>query len=141
MLPLSSFVRGDEFNERFLKSSLISCSRNRELPKDICVRAICEKGTFMNSLEEVVDLIENSIRNLRPDQSSALGLETPLIGSDRVLDSMNLVELCLILEDAAFGLGFSFDWTSSSAMSQTKSMFRNISTLAETFFEQMNTSK
>jgi acyl carrier protein len=100
----------------------------------------CER-IIVNSLEDVVELIENSIRRLRPELSSILSLDTPLIGSDRVLDSMNLVELCLILEDIAFDLGFSFDWTSTSAMSQTKSMFRNISALSESFYEQMNASK
>jgi acyl carrier protein len=59
-----------------------------------------------------------------------------LIGGDSLLDSMNLVETCLRLEDIADEHGFEFDWTSEAAMSKSRSMFRTISTLAEEFAKQ-----
>ena len=36
---------------------------------------------------------------------------------------MNLVEICLALEDKSSGLGFEFDWTSENAMFKLKGIF------------------
>ena len=52
------------------------------------------------------------------------------------LDSMKLVELCLTLEDKASDIGFEFDWTSDTAMSKSRSMFRTAGTLIEEFINQ-----
>ncbi len=60
----------------------------------------------------------------------------PLIGGDSLLDSMQLVELCVSLEDKATELGFEFDWTSDTAMSRSRSMFRTAGTLADEFIRQ-----
>ncbi len=62
--------------------------------------------------------------------------QTQLIGSDNSLDSMQLVEVCLALEDLAEKYDFNFDWTSEAAMSKSHSMFRTVATLAEEFFNQ-----
>ena len=59
-----------------------------------------------------------------------------LIGENAVLDPMQLVELCLALEDLADELGFEFDWTSSAAMSKTRGMFRSIASLSSEFSRQ-----
>ena len=59
-----------------------------------------------------------------------------LIGGESLLDSMNLVEVCLLLEDLADENGFEFDWTSEAAMSKTRSMFRSVAALAEEFANQ-----
>lgn len=59
-----------------------------------------------------------------------------LIGSDGLLDSMKLVELCLALEDRADALGFQFDWTSDKAMSEHAGMFRTVESLAAEFDRQ-----
>ena len=59
-----------------------------------------------------------------------------LIGGESLLDSMNLVEVCLLLEDLADEHGFEFDWTSESAMSKSRSMFRSVAALAEEFVSQ-----
>lgn len=59
-----------------------------------------------------------------------------LIGGEALLDSMNLVEVCLLLEDLADEHDFEFDWTSESAMSRSRSMFRSVTTLAEEFKNQ-----
>lgn len=80
--------------------------------------------------EKIKSLLEQDGRV--PD----LDTNTPLIGSESLLDSMRLVELCLALEDAASDLGFTFDWTSESAMSRSRSMFRSISALAEELTRQ-----
>ena len=59
-----------------------------------------------------------------------------LIGGKSLLDSMNLVEVCLLLEDLADEHGFEFDWASEAAMSRSRSMFRSVSTLAKEFSNQ-----
>jgi acyl carrier protein len=67
--------------------------------------------------------------------------ETVLIGGSSALDSMKLVELCLELEDKAATLGFEFDWTSSVAMSKSRSMFRTAGSLSAEFLRQMEEKK
>lgn len=62
--------------------------------------------------------------------------ESSLIGEGGVIDSMGIVELCLFLEDKALEMNFEFDWTSDSAMSNSRSIFASISTLSENFLEQ-----
>mgnify|MGYP000654451959 CR=1 FL=1 len=64
--------------------------------------------------------------------------ETHLIGGNAVLDSMKLVEVCLMLEDIADENGFEFDWTSEATMSKSRSMFRDIRSLSEELVNQAN---
>ena len=87
------------------------------------------------------EIIENIIDSLRIDKTVNLNPETTLIGSNRVLDSLLLVELCLKLEDLASEHSFVFDWTSSEAMSKSSSMFRNIGSLVLEFEKQLNSTK
>ena len=87
--------------------------------------------------QKIVDIIES----LRIDKSVSLTQDTPLIGSDRILDSLLLVELCLKLEDLGSDLNFNFDWTSTEAMSRSASMFRDIKSLVTEFEKQLSNSK
>jgi acyl carrier protein len=87
------------------------------------------------------EVIKNIIDSLRIDKTVHLNPETTLIGSNRVLDSLLLVELCLKLEDLASENSFVFDWTSSEAMSKSSSMFRDIGSLVSEFEKQLNSSK
>lgn len=64
--------------------------------------------------------------------------DAPLIGDGSVLDSMKLVELCIALEDLASEYGFAFDWTSSTALSKSRSMFRNLDSLVTEFEKQQS---
>jgi len=59
-----------------------------------------------------------------------------LIGGESLLDSMRLVEVCLVLEDLADENGFEFDWTSEATMSKSRSMFRTVASLAKEFVTQ-----
>lgn len=67
--------------------------------------------------------------------------DMPLVGSDSALNSMKLVELCLLLEDKASDMGFEFDWTSDAAMSKSRSIFRTAGTLIDEFISQMESNK
>jgi hypothetical protein len=86
---------------------------------------------------EVKQFIFKKITDLLEDKTIFPADDMPLIGSDSALDSMKLVELCLVLEDVATELGFEFDWTSDSAMSRSRSMFRTAGSLAVEFISQM----
>lgn len=87
--------------------------------------------------EKILEIIEM----LQLDKSHVLTQDTQLIGSERILDSLLLVELCLKLEDLASDLEFNFDWTSTEAMSRSASMFRDIKSLVAEFENQFSNSK
>lgn len=87
-----------------------------------------------NAKAVVVEKIRALIESDADDR--AFDDRAPLIGEDSLLDSMKLVELCLALEDHASDLGFTFDWTSETAMSRFRGMFRSIGALAEEFARQ-----
>jgi len=90
----------------------------------------------MSNTDEIRNQIFNTIISLVEDKKSIeVSDDTQLIGN--ILDSMKIVELCILLEDIAAELGFEFDWTSSVAMSRSRSMFRTAGTLADEFLEQM----
>ena len=80
---------------------------------------------------EIKDKIFKALTALLEDNSITISDDTPLIGDNRALNSMKLLELCLSLEDIAAGLGFEFDWTSEAAMSKSRSMFRTAGALAK----------
>ena len=82
---------------------------------------------------EIQKLLDNQLQTVTEDM--------PLIGGESLVDSMQLVELCLTLEDKASEMGFDFDWTSESAMSRSRSMFRTAGTLAREFISQMESKK
>ena len=85
-----------------------------------------------------VTVIKESINEIFAQDGVGVEIteEMPLIGGDSDLDSMKLVELCLVLEDKASDIGFEFDWTSDTAMSKSRSMFRSIRSLAIEFVSQ-----
>jgi len=83
-------------------------------------------------IEEIKMLFEDGDIKLTPD--------TPLIGGDTALDSMQLVSLCLRLEEMSEEQGFEFDWTSETAMSKSRSMFRSIKSLSDEFKLQKSQS-
>lgn len=101
---------------------------------------VIEKAKRMNPDTAKTEVF-NAISALLEDKSIVVTEYLPLIGSDSVLDSMKLVELCLMLEDKATDLGFEFDWTSDAAMSKSRSMFRTGGALAAEFRSQMESKK
>ena len=86
---------------------------------------------YKQTVELVIGVIAGAL-----DEEVEINEEMSLIGSASLLDSMKLVEVCLALEDLADELEFEFDWTSEAAMSQSRSMFRNVAALAEEFAKQ-----
>jgi acyl carrier protein len=91
----------------------------------------------MANIDNVKMEVFSTIAALLVDKSQVVTDAMPLIGGDSPLDSMQLVELCLALEDKATDLGFDFDWTSDTAMSKSRSMFKTAGSLAAEFMSQM----
>tara|TARA_Y100001978_G_C23681185_1_gene429130 strand:- start:1689 stop:1958 length:270 start_codon:yes stop_codon:yes gene_type:complete len=86
----------------------------------------------MTSLE-LINIINNLI-----DEDFEINDTSPLIGGNSSIDSMNLVQICLALEEKSEEDGFEFDWTSEKALSITNSVFRTPATLAEEYNRQLN---
>ena len=80
-------------------------------------------------------LVKNAIAEVLGD-TFEISDQMPLIGSQAQLDSIRLVSLCLTLEDLSEQFGFEFDWTSENAMSKSKGMFKDVSTLSKEFARQ-----
>jgi acyl carrier protein len=95
----------------------------------------------MTSNDSIKLEIYTQIFQLLENKTDAVTDDMPLIGSEAMLDSMKLVELCLALEDMATDKGFEFDWTSDAAMSRSRSMFRTAGSLVEEFIDQMDVKK
>ena len=85
---------------------------------------------------DALQIVKNKVAELA--NNTQLSEDSELIGDGSVMDSMKLVELCLALEDNATDIGFEFDWTSESAMSRARSMFRTIGSLATEYATQSN---
>lgn len=90
--------------------------------------------------DKALDVVLETTREIKNSDDSDLEIiieaSTPLVGSNSALDSMALVQLCLSLEDKASDFGFNFDWTSDSAMSKSKGIYRSVDALAEEFYLQ-----
>ena len=92
------------------------------------------------NIEQAKEIVISVINDVLESKSN-VSEEMQLIGGESLIDSMNLVEVCLALEDLADEHGFEFDWTSDVAMSKSRSMFRTAGCLASEFNNQMETKK
>ena len=86
-------------------------------------------------IDQAKEIVVSAI-NTALEGNAEITEDMQLIGGDSLLDSMKLVEVCLALEDLAEEHGFEFDWTSDTAMSKSRSMFRSVASLAEEFSNQ-----
>lgn len=87
------------------------------------------------NIEQAKEIVISTINNVLEGKAK-IAEDMQLIGGESLLDSMKLVEMCLALEDLADEHGFEFDWTSETAMSKSRSMFRSVAALAEEFASQ-----
>ncbi len=85
--------------------------------------------------EEAKELVASIVSRVLKSEGD-VPVDMPLIGGESPLDSLGLVEVCLALEDLAEEHGFEFDWVSEAAMSNSRSMFRSVSALAQEFAVQ-----
>lgn len=87
------------------------------------------------NIEDALELVMSSVEEVL-EKPTSVKKDSELIGQNALLDSMKLVELCLSLEDMADECNFEFDWTSESALSRSRSMFRTVEALALEFVRQ-----
>lgn len=90
------------------------------------------RDQIFEKIKLILDGLEVNVDGLTPDSQ--------LIGSSAILDSMKLVELCLELEDLSEQYNFDFDWSSETAMSKNRSIFKNLATLIDEFIRQKDAS-
>lgn len=80
-------------------------------------------------VKKIISIIEEVVGN-KP--GITISADSPLVGEKAIISSRELVEVLLAIEEYAEDeLGVEFDWTSDSAMSERRSMFRTPATLAE----------
>lgn len=72
------------------------------------------------------------------DITSDINVDTPLMGSERIVDSMGLVNMIVELETAFLDEGCEILLASESAMSRRRSPFLTVATLCEFINEQIN---
>jgi D-alanine--poly(phosphoribitol) ligase subunit 2 len=96
----------------------------------------------MTADDKVVAAINSAIDDLNevlePDERLAKSAQVALIGQDARLDSLGLVNLIVLVEEKIqqqFGVGITL--VDERAMSQSKSPFRTLGTLAEFVQEQL----
>ena len=81
--------------------------------------------------DDIEQFIRGEVAALTGAEAGSITGDTVLIGSNRVLDSADLVVLLLAVEEFAQDkLGVAWDWTSDSAMSEARSVLRNIAALS-----------
>ena len=86
----------------------------------------------MAEYADIENFLRDEVAALTGSVPEAINADTVLVGSGRVVDSADLVMLLLAAEDyARDNLGATFDWTSDSAMSEARSVLRNVGALAK----------
>lgn len=84
------------------------------------------------SYDDVEKFIREEVASFSGQKIENVAADTVLLGAGRVVDSADLVMLLLAAEDfSREKLGASFDWTSDSAMSEARSVLRNVGSLAK----------
>jgi len=86
----------------------------------------------LNNREQIVEFLRHEVSVLAGVSAESVSEATRLIGGNSGLNSLNLVELLLALEEFSEDtLHVRFDWTSDSAMSENRSILRTIGSLAD----------
>jgi acyl carrier protein len=85
------------------------------------------------NVNELINIIKDILQ-----EDLKLNTDSELIGGSSSIDSMNLVQICLALEEKSSEEGFEFDWTSEKAMSSINSIFKSPQTLTNEYNRQKN---
>ncbi|MGI9462200.1 MAG: acyl carrier protein [Alphaproteobacteria bacterium] len=84
--------------------------------------------------DKILQVIQDAL--LPSEGGGVISEQTKLIGSQSGVDSLNLVRICLALEDYANENGKEFVYTSDSTLSETRSMFKDVGSLIDEFIKQ-----
>ena len=86
----------------------------------------------MAEYKEIEEFVRNEVSALTGKPAESVNDATVLVGTGRVVDSADLVMLLIAVEEfARDNLGATFDWTSDSAMSEARSVLRNVGSLTK----------
>jgi acyl carrier protein len=88
--------------------------------------------------QDIVQLLIQTLTDYFQEQALSVNVneQTPLFGSDSVLDSMGLVNIIVDIESRLRGNNFDVSLISEQAMSQRNSPFRTVSTLVDFILTQ-----
>ena len=82
-------------------------------------------------LKEITDFLCRELASITGRPVESFGEHSALIGARTEVASRGFVELLLAAEDfASERLGIAFDWASDAAMSEARSHFRTVGSLA-----------
>lgn len=86
----------------------------------------------MAEYTQVEEFVRNEVAAITGQPVDSITPATVLVGGGRVVDSADLVMLLIAAEEfARDSLGAHFDWTSDSAMSEARSVLRNVGSLSK----------
>ena len=96
---------------------------------------------LMVTKSSVEKFIIKELSRICKEPQSSFSTNTQLVGENRSIKSMQLVELLLKMEDyVEENLNSEFNWADNSAMSETWSILRTVGSLAEHVIE-LNSKK
>ena len=85
----------------------------------------------MPTRKDIEQYIIKELSLICKDTKNSFSANTILVGANRAIKSVQLVELLLKIEDyVEKNLNSKFDWESNSAMSETRSVLRTVKSLA-----------
>jgi hypothetical protein len=90
----------------------------------------------MITKKKISDFIILELKKICKNDTQEFTENTALVGEKRSIKSVDLVDLLLCLEEyVEDNLKVKFDWSGDSAMSEGKSILKNVDTLSEHIFE------
>jgi len=93
----------------------------------------------MITKKQISDFIILQLNNICKNDPQEFNVNTQLVGEQRSIKSVELVELLLSIEEyAEDNLNVKFDWSGDSAMSERRSILKNIDSLSDHIFELQN---
>ena len=85
----------------------------------------------MTSTKDIEQYILKELSSICKDTKNSFSANTVLVGEDRAIKSVQLVELLLKIEDyVEKNFNGKFNWENNSAMSETRSVLRSVKSLA-----------
>ena len=86
----------------------------------------------MPTKEDIEKLIVKQLSLICKEPQSNFSINTQLVGENRSIKSVQLVELLLKMEEyVEENFDSEFNWSDNSAMSETRSVLRTVGSLAE----------
>lgn len=93
----------------------------------------------MLNKNQISNFIITQLKSICKNDPQEFDINTQLVGEQRSIKSVELVELLLAIEEyVEDNLNVKFDWSGDSAMSERRSILKNIDTLSDHIIELQN---